>query len=67
MENAESKKSSMSAAEAAEILGVSYQSVLRAIRRGDLPALKFGKRKWLIAKESIEELMRKMRGLGDVD
>jgi excisionase family DNA binding protein len=48
----------VSAAEAARILGVHPQTVRRAIRSGKLPVVHLGSRKYRVPREAVLELAR---------
>lgn len=52
-----SERTHYTTAEAAERLRMKPDSVARKIKRGQLPAVKVGKQ-WLIAKDTLEALLR---------
>ncbi len=47
----------LTAAQVGEILQLRVESVARKIRRGEIPAVKLGKR-WLVRRETLEALLQ---------
>ena len=47
----------MTVAEAARVLGIGRQTAYDLVRRGELPALRLGKRRLVIPKVALERLL----------